>query len=148
MKKYFAFLFAVIIFLFTVVPAFAYDWPPENYEMPRTVLTADTMKNSLAGLIASIRSIADTGLNIIGVLLPIFIILPLFDKLFFKNLKSTKGILGKGSLSNTSQLEINNSLRKNFQVIRPDDELEEGLYLKQASYSAKVDLGDRSDEKK
>ena len=148
MKKYFAFLFAVVILFLSAVSAFAYDWPPESYEMPRTVLTADTVKNSLAGLIASIRSIADTGLNIIGVLLPIFIILPLFDKLFFQNLKSTKGVLGKGSLSNISQLEINNSLRKNFQAIQPDHELEKGLYLKQASYSAKVDFGGVSDEKK
>lgn len=134
MKKYLAFLLTVIILSFSVFPVYAYDWPPENYDMPRTVLTIDTVKNSLAGLVNSIRSIADTGLIILVVLLPLFLILPLFDKLVIRNLKS-KSVLGKTTSFGITVLEQNNLLRKDFQSVQVGSDLDERLFLNESSYS-------------
>lgn len=129
---------AFIVFLavlILVVPALAFDWPPENYDMPRTVLTTDTVKDSLAGLVNSIRSIADTGLIILVVLLPIFLILPFFEKLVLGNLKS-KNLLGRNSLSGITEMERKDLLRRDFQSVQAGPDLDERLFLNESSYSS------------
>ena len=51
-----------------LVPAFAVDWPPPAYDMPRTVIDSETAAYALSGLFNSMRAIGDTGLLIIGIL--------------------------------------------------------------------------------
>lgn len=135
MKKNRFVLSALLALLILVAPAFAFDWPPENYDMPRTVLTTDTIKDSLTGLVNSIRSIADTGLLILAVLLPLFLILPLFEKLVFGNLKG-KNLLGKNGLSGITEMERKDLLRKDFQSVQAGPDLNERLFLNESDYSS------------
>jgi len=61
MKKLICF---VIPFLSLFVSAFAVEWPPANYDMPRTVLTPESAANS-------IRAMGNTGLLILGVVISV-----------------------------------------------------------------------------
>lgn len=88
-------LLLVLLLVAALILLCAYDWPPEPYEMPRTVLTPDTVKDSLGGLTLSIKAIANTGLNILGVLVPVLLIFPLFDKLILRELQIQKGVVKK-----------------------------------------------------
>jgi len=155
MKRKFILAFlAVMLFIFC-----AFDWPPEPYEMPRTVLTTDVLKDSLSGLTLSIRSVANTGLNILGVLFPVFIIIPLFDELFLKNFRmkqALKRAVSKNEFSRAvraadraknmeaiiddrvAEMEISNSARKKFRQLHPEADLEERIYQKELSYSAQI----------
>lgn len=89
MKKYapYVFLLMAVFLLFC-----AFDWPPEPYEMPRTVLTPDVVTDSLSGLRLSIGSIADTGLIILGILVPFYMIGPLIEKHFIRPLRIREGV--------------------------------------------------------
>ena len=60
----------------------AFTWPPENYEMPRTVLDAATAEESLSGLKISAGSIANTGLILMGIIVSVSLISTIFKRLF------------------------------------------------------------------
>lgn len=133
----------------------AYDWPPEPYEMPRTVLTPETVKDSLGGLTLSIKAIANTGLNILGVLVPVLLIFPLFDKLFLRELQVRKGV-AKNELrravkaadraknldaivdDRVAEMEVSGLARQKFRQLHPEADLEERIYQRELSYSAEL----------
>ena len=75
----------VVIFLVFMLLC-AFSWPPENYEMPRTVLDATTAEKSLSGLRASAGSIANTGLILIGIITSVSLISTFFKRLFLDKL--------------------------------------------------------------
>lgn len=81
MKKYLSIFLSVMIFSCFCVPAFAYDWPPDNYDMPRTVITEDTASNALSGLFSTIRAIVNIGLLILGIILSVSLIGMIFDSI-------------------------------------------------------------------
>ena len=133
----------------------AYDWPPESYEMPRTVLTPDTVKDSLGGLTLSIKAIANTGLNILGVLVPVLLIFPLFDKLVLKESWIQVGVKTdefRRTIKNFDQnknpdifvdyrvaeMEISGLDRQKFRQLHPEADLEERIYQRELSYSTEL----------
>lgn len=64
----------------------AFSWPPENYEMPRTVLDAATVEESLSGLRKTAASIANTGLLLIGIITSVSLVSTIFKRLFLDKL--------------------------------------------------------------
>jgi len=86
--------------------------------------------------------------------LPVFLIFPLFDRLFLKNLWTKHMIRGNvlhgdfpvvDRKSNTdamiddnmSEMEISTLERKKFRQLHPDADLEERIYQQELSYSAR-----------
>lgn len=144
MKKYFAFLY-IMFSLFWLFPfsAFAYDWPPEEYEMPRTVLTTEGVKESLSGLRDSIRSIANTGLVILGICLSVFLIPLLLNRLVLENLsfrrKTQKASSSSERMESVDAFGISGK-RKGAGLAWQDSSsslaLEERLYQRESSYSS------------
>lgn len=84
MKK--RYLIAVVFLVFCLCSAFS--WPPENYEMPRTVLDAATAEDSLSGLQTSLGSIANVGLILIGIVVSVSLISTIFKRLFLNKIDS------------------------------------------------------------
>ncbi len=83
-----------VILLFTLllalsVPAFAADWPPEPYDMPRTFITASQIKDSLSGLMTTIGSCVNIGLVILGILTSVSLIVTVFRRIFLGGLGSS-----------------------------------------------------------
>ena len=130
----------------------AYDWPPEPYEMPRTVLTPDILFDCFAGLIQSIKAVANVGLFALGILLCVLVILPKIKRLIF-DVRLDKGVKNnefrravKASyLSNNlyaivydrvAEMEISGLARKKFRQLHPDADLEERIYQRELSWSA------------
>lgn len=82
MKKYLILisLFSVLCFLC------AFTWPPEDYEMPRTLLDAATVEDTFSGLRVSFGSIANVGLILLGIILSVSLISTIFRRLFLGKL--------------------------------------------------------------
>lgn len=80
----------VIFVVFMLLCAFS--WPPENYEMPRTVLDAATAEKSLSGLRASAGSIANTGLILIGIITSVSLISTFLSACFWINWTSRAAV--------------------------------------------------------
>lgn len=75
MKKTIGFILALGILL---VPAFAVEWPPPAYDMPRTVIDSEAAAHALSGLSDSMRAMGNTGLLIIGILVSVSLIGTIF----------------------------------------------------------------------
>jgi len=148
MRKYFlAFCLAFCLVLALAVPSSAYNWPPEKYEMPRTVLTTEEIGKSLSGLKDSIRSIGNTGLMILGICLSIFLIPLLFNRLVLDNLSSHRKNKRKtySALDHSfDRIEAEDGLgaSSNFKSrglawreSRSEPGLEEQIYQRESSYS-------------
>lgn len=72
-----------LVFVFFVLCLFcAFTWPPEKYDMPRTILDAAALEDSLSGLQVSIGSIANVGLIILGIIISVSVISSIFRRLF------------------------------------------------------------------
>lgn len=76
---------SVILLVFLLC---AFSWPPESYEMPRTVLDSVTVEESLSGLRSSMGAIANTGLILIGILTSVSLISTIFKRLFLDKIDS------------------------------------------------------------
>ena len=75
-----------------LVPAFAVDWTPPAYDMPRTVIDSETAAYALSGLFNSMRAIGDTGLLIIGILFSVSLVGAIFRWLIaFGGMKKAVG---------------------------------------------------------
>lgn len=145
MKRYFVGLVAALsLALFLAAPAPAYQWPPEEYEMPRTVLTPEIAGESLSGLRDSIRSIGNTGLTVLGICLSVFLIPLLFRQLVFENLSShnrkKRTLEGPASYGTSAEaLEMAGSTQRQMarqQESYTDTSLEERLYRREHAYSS------------
>lgn len=68
----------ILFFSLLFVSAFAVEWPPENYDMPRTILTPESAEYSLSGLADSIRSMGNVGLLILGITISVSLIGTIF----------------------------------------------------------------------
>ena len=130
----------------------AFDWPPENYDMPRTVLTPDVLFDCLGGLVLSIKAVANTGLWILGILIPVAMILPQIKKLMYdvkiekgvKNNEFRRAVKAADRAKNldaivddrVAEMEISGLARKKFRQLHPDADLEERIYQRELSWSA------------
>lgn len=78
MKKVLAVMVMAISLFMVTTPSYAADWPPEEYKMPRVVVTQEQVKDSLSGLKTTIRSCVNIGLVIFGILTSIALIPRIF----------------------------------------------------------------------
>lgn len=78
MKK----IYKIISVFFVLIVFCAFTWPPEKYDMPRTVIDAASMEESFSGLWDSFGAIANTGLIIIGIIISVSLIATIFRRLF------------------------------------------------------------------
>lgn len=154
--------FLSVLLVVTLVLLCAFDWPPEPYEMPRTVLTPETVKDSLGGLMLSIKAIANTGLNLLGVLVLVLLILPLFNKLVLRELRIQKGVTKnafhwveqadrKKNMDaivddRVREMEISGLARKKFRQLHPDADLEERIYQRELSWVAEQSFREKHPE--
>ncbi len=147
MKQYFVGLVVTFsLALFISTPVLAYQWPPEEYEMPRTVLTTETAGEALSGLRDSIRSIGNTGLAVLGACLSVFLIPVLFHRLIFENFSShsRKGKTGRSALEGPIRRKTAGSIEMSGgtrgwaarQESYTSTSLEERLYRREHSYSS------------
>lgn len=117
MKKTIGFILALGILL---VPAFAVEWPPPAYDMPRTVLDSEAAAYALSGLFDSMRAMGNIGLLIIGILISVSLIGTIFRWLLTlgdnrktversrggeRNLKAEKSRFGQSSELREMKLE-------------------------------------------
>lgn len=159
----------ILFFAITLFLLCGYDWPPEPYEMPRTVLTADLAGNYLGGLLNSIRSFGNTSFVITMILAAIYVIPVFFRKYVLKDFLEQQAI-GKAVVKNefarsvraadraknreaiiddrVAEMEINSDARKKFRKLHPDADLEERIYQKELSYSAQLVFLDNHPEMK
>lgn len=73
----------------------AFSWPPDNYEMPRTVLDAATVEESLSGLKITAGSIGNIGLVLIGIIISVSLISTIFKRLFLDKVDSSHPLRGR-----------------------------------------------------
>lgn len=137
----------------------AFDWPPEPYNMPRTVLTSELTGSYLGGLFNSIRAIGNMGFILTMILVSVYIIPVFVRKVFLKDFLEQQAIrkaVGKNEFARSvraadraknreaiiddrvAEMEINSDARKKFRELHPDADLEERLYQRQLSYSAEL----------
>ena len=117
MKKTLGFILALGALL---VPAFAVEWPPPVYNMPRTAISSETAAYALSGLFDTIRSIGNTGLLILGIIISVSLIGTIFRWLLTlgggkktvgksrgeeRNLKAEKTRFGQSSELREMQME-------------------------------------------
>jgi len=138
----------------------AFDWPPESYDMPRTVLTQDILQYSLSGLRRSIGSIGNIGLMILGVLIPCSILGAFFERIALRPLRIQQGVQKnqfrrevkavdrKKNMEfivqdRVAEMEINHAARQRFRKIHPEYDLEERIYQRELSYSASLEFAKR-----
>jgi len=153
----------MVTFLFLVVSVFslcAFDWPPEPYEMPRTVLTSEMLKYSLSGLFRSIGSIGNTGLLILGILISCSILGIYFEQIVLRPLRVHQGVKRnqlrrdikvadrKKNMEfivqdRVAEMEINHAAKQRFREIHPEYDLEERIYQRELSYSASLEFAKR-----
>lgn len=157
MKKRFI---AVTIALFSVLSstssAFAFDWPPKNYDMPRTVLTTDLVRNTLTGLAGSIRAIANTGLSILGIWLSVCLIGGIFDKYIMSKIRLSEGVAKREfqraikaadrakNMENivddrVAEMEVSAMARQKYRELHPREDIEERLYQRELAYNADLE---------
>ena len=92
----FLFPLVILFMVFTLsTPAFAYEWPPPPADIPRTVITADTVSIALSGVKTSLRSITNIGIKIMGIVVVFSLIGSLFDILFFEKLRMREAVRKK-----------------------------------------------------
>lgn len=147
----------------------AFDWPPQPYEMPRTLLTVDLLGNYLGGLFKSIRSIGSVGFVICMILSTIFLIPVFFRKYILKDFLRSQTIAkavdkkdfaravraadreqNRQAIINdrVAEMEISYDVRKKFRELHPRAELEERIYQRQLSYVAGWEYHDTFDREK
>lgn len=158
-------ILVVLLLLVSVLCLFGFDWPPEPYEMPRTVLTPDLVSGSFEGLRLSIGAIGNTGLIILGILIPLSILGSFLDQIIFRPLRIQQGVQRnqfrrevkaadrKKNMQfivddRVAEMEINHAARKKFRELHPSADLEERIYQKQLNYVAYWKFHDSFDEEK
>ncbi len=87
MRRLVSLLTVIFIMSVAVVPAYAFDWPPKNYDMPRTVITGDTASYMLSGVKSSMRAISNVSLKIMGIIISFSLISYLFNSLVLEKLR-------------------------------------------------------------
>ncbi len=156
MRKRFSFFLLIVGISFLLC---AFDWPPEPYDMPRTLLTADLFGNYLGGLFNSIRAIGSMGFVITMILSSVFIIPSFFFKYILKDYFRKQAInqaVDKKEFARSvraadreknrqsiiddkvADMEIHQAARKQFRELYPEADLEERIYQKELSYSAQI----------
>lgn len=150
-------ILAVLLPLVLVFCLCGFDWPPEPYDMPRTVLTPDLVSGSLAGLRLSIGAIGNIGLIILGVLVPFLMMASFFERVIFKPLRIQQGVQKnqfrreikmadrKKNMEfivqdRVAEMEINHAAKQRFRKIHPEYDLEERIYQKELAYSANLEF--------
>lgn len=88
MRRLLSVILFIALFWALSVSAFAADWPPETYVMPRTFITAGQIKGSLSGLMTTIGSCVNIGLVILGILTSVSLIVTVFRRIFLGGLGS------------------------------------------------------------
>lgn len=156
-KRLCLFLVFVICFTAAAVPAFAVEWPPKSYDMPRTVLTPKLVTDSLAGLRSSIKSMGNTGLLILGITLSVSLIFSMFDDFFLGRLRLLEAVkknefrrsvramdraknLDAIVDDRVAEMEINGMARQKYRQLHPEADLEERLYQRQLAYTADLEF--------
>lgn len=87
MKKSAVFLALILLLAFCSVPCFAeIQWPPPNYDMPRTVLSESSFDYLSESLKISYGALSSTGLRIAGVVFSVCLISGIFLRLFLDKL--------------------------------------------------------------
>lgn len=158
MKKRLSFVAtAVLLFMLFSVPAFAVEWPPKNYEMPRTVLTPDIAGDALSGLFLSIKAMGNTGLIILGITLSFSLIQVIFNRLFLDKIRILRGVqknefrrsvqaadrarnMNAIVDNRVAEMEISQKARQKFRQLHPDADFEERLYQRQLSHSVDMEF--------
>ncbi len=148
-------LFIFVLFSFFLcafVPAFAIDWPPKNYEMPRTVLTPNIVGAALSGLFSSIKAVGNTGLLITGITLSVSLIGTIFKVLFLDKIMVLRGVrrnefrravsaadrernLDAIIDNKVAEMEVNRKARLIYRLRNPDADFEERLYQRELAFS-------------
>lgn len=82
MRRLSLFFFTLLIFIAASIPAFAYEWPPPEYEMPRTLLTTESVSYALSGVKLSMGAAANIGLRIMGITASVILIGIIFNSFF------------------------------------------------------------------
>ncbi len=88
-------LAVMIVVSSTVVPAYAFEWPPENYDMSYTVITEDTASLALSGIKSSLGSITNISIKIMGIVVSVSLIGSLFDILVLEKLRMREAVRKK-----------------------------------------------------
>lgn len=88
MRRLLSVILCIFLLLALSVPAFAADWPPKPYVMPRTVINASQIKDALSGLMTTIGSCVNIGLVILGILTSVSLIMTVFRRIFIGGLGS------------------------------------------------------------
>ena len=95
MKKTAVFMTIIACLVFCAVPCFAeinVQWPPPNYDMPRTVFTPDMLEALPKSLKLTFGAISNTGLRIFGILASVSLISGIFIRLFLDKLNLYNGV--------------------------------------------------------
>jgi len=155
-KQFLAISAAVFSILSSAPPALAFEWPPKNYDMPRTVLTTDLVRNTLTGLFGSIRSIANTGLMILGIWLSVCLIAGIFDKYVMNKIRIREGVQKREfqraikaadraenmeSIVNdrVADMEVSAMARQRYRELHPRADIEERIYQRELAYNADLE---------
>lgn len=149
-------ILAIVFTLNTSFPAYAFEWPPEKYDMPRTVLTVDLVGQSLSGLAGSIRAIANTGLMILGIWLSVCLIGGIFNKYVMSRIRLKEGVEKREfqrvikaadraenmeSIVNdrVAEMEVSAMARQKYRELHPRADIEERIYQRELAYNADLE---------
>ena len=154
-KRGITFCVFLSIFIFSL-PAYAFEWPPKQYDMPRTVITTDLVGHALSGLTGSVRAIANTGLMILGIWLSVCLIGGIFNKYIMTKIRLREGVQKREfqraikavdraenieSIVNdrVAEMEVSAMARQKYRELHPRADIEERIYQRELAYTADLE---------
>ena len=165
MKKSAVFLALILLLALCSVPCFAeIQWPPPNYDMPRTVLSESSFDYLSESLKISYGALSSTGLRIAGVVFSVCLISGIFLRLFLDKLnlynsvwkrefhRKVKAEDRRRNLDSivddrVAEMEIGLLAKARFRLRNPLADLNEKIYQRELSYQADQAIRQRHPER-
>ena len=165
MKKSAIFLAVILLLALSSVPCFAeIQWPPPNYDMPRTVLSESSFDYLSESLKISYGALSSTGLLIAGVVFSVCLISGIFLRLFLDKLnlynsvwkrefhRKVKAEDRRRNLDSivddrVADMEVGMLAKARFRQRHPFADLNEKIYQRELSYQADQAIRQRHPER-
>ena len=91
MKRLLQILLPSLFLSASILPAYAVEWPPPMYDMPRVAYDGSVFSSMVDSLKITMGSIVNTGLRIAGVISSVTLIALVFGRLFLGNIRQGNG---------------------------------------------------------
>ena len=160
MKRLLQALLSVLLLSASIIPVYAYEWPPPVYDMPRVAYDGSAFGVMVDSLKITLGAITNTGFRIAGAMGSVILIAVFFYNLFLGNLRMNEGVFRRmwgrrvkaldrarnlDSIvdERVADMEVNLLAKNRFRLRHPHADLDERIYQREVSYQAEMAFNER-----